>query len=94
MRTKSRLDTAVEAAQECARMAIDNAGDDPFDADGNCLMPREPLEGDLFHLDSILEYGPTPEEEGLFAVTYRDIMTEAVHEAQIRRWRRYDDAGA
>ncbi len=61
--------------QKCALEAIEAAGADPTDADGESLLPTEPMEGDWDYLaDNIQSREPTDEERVRFSRAFRKAM--------------------
>lgn len=56
--------------------AIEAAGSNPTDVDGNSLLPNEPLPGDWEALVEAAGREPTDEERDLFAAAYKHTIEE------------------
>lgn len=70
---------AENLGRECAEAAIEAGGSKPVDCEGKCLLPREPLEGDIDHFGKEMKkwksggaYGD--KEWQAFVDTYKNIM--------------------
>jgi DNA-binding phage protein len=62
----------------CALDAIELGGSSPTDADGNIILPTEPLGGDWNDLALELNRAPNDEERAVFAAAYGDTMTKEI----------------
>jgi len=73
--------TAETFATFAAKEAIKAGGPDPFDSDGNCLLPEEPMDADWDALEDELMRKPTEEERRDFVATYCRWMRAAIEDA-------------
>ena len=70
-----QLEQLKRAARDCACECIDAAGPDPFDHDGDCLLPVEPLEGDWQVFEELTGgCNPDDDEGRVFRDEYSRIM--------------------
>lgn len=72
---------AYDLGCQYAKEAINSGGDDPFDAEGKCILPEAPLPGDYDSLAYDLgkdseENGLTSEEIAEMEKGYRDTIGE------------------
>lgn len=73
--------TAETLATAAAHAAIEQGGSDPFDSDGNCLLPAEASDADYEWLTVELQHEPSDEEWSDFCATYARWMRSAIAEA-------------
>ena len=65
-----------------ADAAIKAGGPDPFDADGDCLLPVEPMDVDWDFLDEQLGHKADRWEQRDFADSYSRLMSAAIDVAR------------
>jgi hypothetical protein len=76
--TTKTTPTAESLATLAAKEAIKAAGLRPFDADGTCLLPTEPMAADWDWLTEELGHEPDADEQRDFRVTYSRWMRDAI----------------
>ena len=64
------LNECEELGEQAAGEAVDVAGPDPTDDDGNSILPNQPLDGDLVWFAKELGREPTPEEFAAFGMGF------------------------
>lgn len=78
--------TASEAGQICASEAIGAGGPDPFDHNGECLLPMEPLIEDWrWFENTILGRKPNADEIRDFERSFAAAMRDWIERATIER---------